>query len=333
MKRSLCRFGIFLALPLSCSLLASVEAGAATAPARPVAAPAAAVPAAVQKVKNPIKHSKKRVKRVKRVQAGAQTAPAATTAAISATVAAAVPAAVTLAAPAPAAPVAANVPSASVTSPPSLQQNPYLQAYLDKPVQANPYLSAPYPPARQPVTEPTAVVVAPVALAAPVAVAAPAAPVVLAVAPARPVAASLPLPQITLAQPGTISNATIPFPPLQLPFQTWGAPMPAAVVAVAPVAQPAASPSSVWGGLGNLFGSLKLSLPDLPLSEQSILPKIQTVYPTGEKPLVVVTFKCPTELIGVDTPSTLILHKLVNGTMDLLNRSNLLSFNLQQVCA
>lgn len=74
------------------------------------------------------------------------------------------------------------------------------------------------------------------------------------------------------------------------------------------------------------------SLPRLPIFEQSILPKIQTVYPTGEKPLVVVTFKCPTELVGIDTPSTLILHKVVNGGMDVINKTNLLSFNMQQVC-
>lgn len=76
----------------------------------------------------------------------------------------------------------------------------------------------------------------------------------------------------------------------------------------------------------------KFSKPQIPLFEQSILPKIQTVYPTGEKPLVVVTFKCPTELVGIDTPSTLILHKVVNGGMDVINKTNLLSFNMQQVC-
>jgi len=78
--------------------------------------------------------------------------------------------------------------------------------------------------------------------------------------------------------------------------------------------------------------SLGSLLPHVPLFEQAILPKIKTVYPTGEKPLVVVTFKCPTELIGIDTPSTLLLHNAVNGGMDLINKSNLLSFNMQQVC-
>lgn len=80
------------------------------------------------------------------------------------------------------------------------------------------------------------------------------------------------------------------------------------------------------------FADIKMAMPQIPLFEQAILPKVQTVYPTGEKPLVVVTFKCPTELVGIDTPSTLILHKAVNGGMDLINRSNLLAFNMQQVC-
>lgn len=85
---------------------------------------------------------------------------------------------------------------------------------------------------------------------------------------------------------------------------------------------------------GNVFGgnSFKLAMPHIPLFEQAILPRIKTVYPTGEKPLVVVTFKCPTELVGIDTPSTLILHKAINGGMELVNKTNLLSFNMQQVC-
>lgn len=95
----------------------------------------------------------------------------------------------------------------------------------------------------------------------------------------------------------------------------------------APVSAPAANMESAPASSG-----FKLSMPQIPLFEQSILPKIQTVYPTGEKPLVVVTFKCPTELVGIDTPSTLILHKVVNGGMDVINKTNLLSFNMQQVC-
>jgi len=121
-------------------------------------------------------------------------------------------------------------------------------------------------------------------------------------------------------------------------------PVPAAQVSPAPQTNPylvnASPPSMPPQTYGNAYAAgspqgnsgLHFSLPQVPLFEQSILPKIQTVYPTGEKPLVVVTFKCPTELVGIDTPSTLILHKVVNGGMDLINKTNLLSFNMQQVC-
>jgi hypothetical protein len=90
---------------------------------------------------------------------------------------------------------------------------------------------------------------------------------------------------------------------------------------------------AVTGNLGKeAIGELRKVFPHIPFLDETILPRIKTVYPTGDKPLVVVTFKCPTELIGVDTPSSLILHNVVNGGMNVINRSNLLSFNLQQVC-
>ena len=85
-------------------------------------------------------------------------------------------------------------------------------------------------------------------------------------------------------------------------------------------------------GLGSLFGSLGQAIPILPDSGQSILPSIKKVYPTGEKPLVVVSFKCPTEVLGVTPPTIKLLHNLVDMGMDGLNKTDLLSFNLQQVC-
>ncbi|MEW6678779.1 MAG: hypothetical protein AB1421_12740 [Pseudomonadota bacterium] len=103
----------------------------------------------------------------------------------------------------------------------------------------------------------------------------------------------------------------------------------------AQVASAPASSAYLPGGATRTDAGPGFSMPNLGrigLFEQSILPKIQKVYPTGEKPLVVVTFKCPTELVGIDTPSTIILHKVVNGGMDLINKTNLLSFNMQQVC-
>ncbi|HRH81615.1 MAG TPA: hypothetical protein PLW81_11270 [Thiobacillaceae bacterium] len=73
------------------------------------------------------------------------------------------------------------------------------------------------------------------------------------------------------------------------------------------------------------------SLPSLP-EGLSVLPVIKTVYPTGEKPLVIVTFKCPTELVGITPLPTKALHDLVTWGMDSINSTNLLAFNMQQVC-
>lgn len=82
-----------------------------------------------------------------------------------------------------------------------------------------------------------------------------------------------------------------------------------------------------------VLAGLKSFLPNLPGADgRSILPSIKRVYPTGEKPLVVLTFKCPTEVIGVTPPPIKALHELVNYGFDGINATNLLSFNLQQVC-
>ena len=80
------------------------------------------------------------------------------------------------------------------------------------------------------------------------------------------------------------------------------------------------------------FSGFQLISPVRPPSDQSILPTFKKVYPTGEKPLVVVTFKCPTELVGITPLPTKALHGLVDLGMGALNSSNLLSFNMQQVC-
>lgn len=90
-------------------------------------------------------------------------------------------------------------------------------------------------------------------------------------------------------------------------------------------------PANPWNNASNLASNLKSLLPSIP-EGQSILPSIKKVYPTGEKPLVVLTFKCPTELIGITPIPTKLLHDGVNGVFDLVNATNLLSFNMQQVC-
>jgi hypothetical protein len=84
--------------------------------------------------------------------------------------------------------------------------------------------------------------------------------------------------------------------------------------------------------MGNVFDALGTAIPLLPGSGQSLLPTIKKVYPTGEKPMVVVSFKCPTELVGVTPPTIKLLHHLVDLGMDGINKTDLLSFNLQQVC-
>jgi hypothetical protein len=100
----------------------------------------------------------------------------------------------------------------------------------------------------------------------------------------------------------------------------------------APARRQAVHPFSLPTAGGFSLASLMPSIPILPDSGRSILPTVRKVYPTGEKPLVVVSFKCPTELVGVTPPTIQLLHELVNLGMDGINRTNLLSYNLQQVC-
>ncbi|OYY93071.1 MAG: hypothetical protein B7Y41_13220 [Hydrogenophilales bacterium 28-61-23] len=83
--------------------------------------------------------------------------------------------------------------------------------------------------------------------------------------------------------------------------------------------------------VGGFLSGLKMMLPLT--GDANILPTIKKVYPTGEKPLVVINFKCPTELIGITPPPMKLLHEAINFGFDGLNKTNLLSFNLQQVCS
>lgn len=121
-----------------------------------------------------------------------------------------------------------------------------------------------------------------------------------------------------IAVPAAVAAAGNPYLPRPTPIVA--AERPAAVAAT-----PQVAPSS-------LFSSLALSIPLLPDSGQSILPKVSKVYPTGEKPLVVVSFKCPTEVVGITPPTIKLLHEAVNLGMAGINKTDLLSFDLQQVC-
>lgn len=160
-------------------------------------------------------------------------------------------------------------------------------------------------------------------------------PVVL--PPAQPVAL---LPTQSPARPATASgNRPMPAPPQRQP-----------AVKPAETAKPAvrgnpymAHPQQVnqpLTDMGKALDEIKVGMPSLPslfslpsLPEGlSVLPVIKTVYPTGEKPLVIVTFKCPTELVGITPLPTKALHDLVTWGMDSINSTNLLAFNMQQVC-
>jgi hypothetical protein len=91
-------------------------------------------------------------------------------------------------------------------------------------------------------------------------------------------------------------------------------------------------PVNPWKNFGQVADSVQSHLPGFSGESMSILPKIKTVYPTGEKPLKVLTFKCPTELVGITTPPIKLLRAGVDLAMDGINRTDLLPFNMQQVC-
>ena len=58
-----------------------------------------------------------------------------------------------------------------------------------------------------------------------------------------------------------------------------------------------------------------------------------TVYPTGARPLWVLTLKCPTEAaFGVAPPPVKLVHVALTAVMDGLNSTKLLPIDLQQVC-
>ena len=86
--------------------------------------------------------------------------------------------------------------------------------------------------------------------------------------------------------------------------------------------------------VGQMWNDLKAYLPEphLPSPDIAILPRIQKVYPTGERPMYVLTFKCPTELIGITPLPTKALRWLISSGMDALNSTDLLPFTMQQVC-
>ncbi len=92
---------------------------------------------------------------------------------------------------------------------------------------------------------------------------------------------------------------------------------------------PALSPD-----MDKLWYELRSFLPEphMPTLDMDILPSITKVFPTGEKPMYVLTFKCPTELIGITPLPTKALRWLITSGMEAVNSTDLLPFNMQQVC-
>lgn len=153
--------------------------------------------------------------------------------------------------------------------------------------------------------------------------------------PARPASVDLPTYTPRLATPQGNPYLPQPLPTQPPPTQSMPAQMTAS--AISPAKVPAAvaipiQPGQDESSSGFSFSSLGFSIPLLPDSGRDILPSINKVYPTGERPLVVVSFKCPTELVGITPPTIKILHDMVSLGMDGLNKTELLSFDLQQVC-
>lgn len=178
------------------------------------------------------------------------------------------------------------------------------------------------------------------ALAAPAAAPSPAASLALAKSLSlASVAAAAPAPAAAAPSPVTAASAApVAVAPAAVVAQAPQKPTSTAKPAVNPYlfnsvaySQPA-TPVNPTQSLGQVFGDLKLALPSLPPMDQSILPTVKKVQPTGEKPLYVLTFKCPTELVGIVPPPTKALHWLVTAGMDGINSSDLLPFNMQQVC-
>ena len=91
--------------------------------------------------------------------------------------------------------------------------------------------------------------------------------------------------------------------------------------------------SSITTQLKNLVPVQLLGLLPVDDGESHWPVSFKTVYPTGEKPLWVLTLKCPTEAaFGVAPPPVKLVHVILTTAMDGINSTGLLPVNLQQVC-
>ena len=87
-----------------------------------------------------------------------------------------------------------------------------------------------------------------------------------------------------------------------------------------------------WDVLLEQLRSLSALLPGDPGASRAPV-SITTAPPTGERPLKVITIKCPTEAaFGVAPPPVKIIHIILTAGMDSINATQLLPFDMQQVC-
>jgi hypothetical protein len=66
----------------------------------------------------------------------------------------------------------------------------------------------------------------------------------------------------------------------------------------------------------------------------SFIPTIKIYRNLGEKPTLLLALKCPTEsLLGFSTPSSKILHSVIDTGFDTVNNFGIMPLHLSQVCA
>lgn len=245
--------------------------------------------------------------------------------------------------------------------------NPYMPkpAIAAVPAPTQPIALAQAPAAPAPVKAVVPPVPVPVAAAVPIAAPTPA-PVVV----AAPVAAPAPIVAKTVVEPDAAPSVAVTAPVQPIPTEVASAKAWAKIVAgpaVTPVAsaapavasanpylsyrtsytqaaptqaaprQAASAPissASLVADSSQLLNSVRNFLPDvhLPSPDIDVLPSITKVFPTGERPMYVLTFKCPTELVGITPPPTKALRWLITSGMESINSTNLLPFSMQQVC-
>jgi len=69
-----------------------------------------------------------------------------------------------------------------------------------------------------------------------------------------------------------------------------------------------------------------------PLANNFVL-KVKKYDVPGEKSIVIVSTKCPTEYVGIPTPSSKAFHYLVDSGMSCINKTQILPIELRQACS